>query len=474
VNVVRVATVSSSGTRSLAVTKVDVRVDLTAPAVSLNGVPEGWARGPVRVTAAAHDWLSGMAPAGAAGPSTAIAVDGGAAAVARGDSATSTVSGDGVHTVAYYARDAAGNVSAGAGGSPAPATAAVRIDESAPQVRFARSQDPAEPERIEALVEDGLSGPDPDRGSIAVRPAGSAAPFQPLPTDVSADRLSTIWDSDSYPPGSYEFRATAYDEAGNAASSDRRGDGTRMVLTNPLKRPTSLQFGFGGRRLVWQRCTRVDAGRRCHRQVIEDFGSRPRTRSTGYGHGTTVAGLLTSASGAPLPGMPVGIVETFDSGSTAGVRTTTVQTDAEGRFSARLAPGPSRRIEAAFGGNRVLSRSGSGQLRLGVLASVRLRASSARATVGGRPVLFSGRVDGLGARIPSSGRPVELQFRVPGMPWSEFRTVQTDAHGRFGYRYAFADDDSRGIRFQFRALAPAAEGWPYEPAASRPVFVEGR
>jgi hypothetical protein len=52
--------------------------------------------------------------------------------------------------------------------------------------------------------------------------------------------------------------------------------------------------------------------------------------------------------------------------------------------------------------------------------------------------------------------------------------VQTDVHGHFRYRYAFSDDDSRGIRFQFRAYAPAQNDWPYEPAASRPVFVTGR
>jgi len=109
-----------------------------------------------------------------------------------------------------------------------------------------------------------------------------------------------------------------------------------------------------------------------------------------------------------------------------------------------------------------------------VLASVRLRASSAQARIGGAPVVFSGRVIGEDAAIPATGRPVQLQFRAPGGDWSEFRTVQTDARGRFRYPYAFTDDDSRGIRFQFRALAPSAEGWPYEAATSRPVFVTGR
>ena len=63
---------------------------------------------------------------------------------------------------------------------------------------------------------------------------------------------------------------------------------------------------------------------------------------------------------------------------------------------------------------------------------------------------------------------------MAGLAWSEFRTVQTDRRGRFSYRYAFADDDSRGVRFQFRAHLPAQEHWPYEPGSSRAIVVSGR
>jgi hypothetical protein len=75
--------------------------------------------------------------------------------------------------------------------------------------------------------------------------------------------------------------------------------------------------------------------------------------------------------------------------------------------------------------------------------------------------------------IPVQGRSLALQFRVPGMAWTEFRTVRTDARGRFRYAYRFSDDDSRGVRFQFRAYAPAQSDWPYEPGSSGPVAVLG-
>jgi hypothetical protein len=468
VHVVRAVAVSGSGMRSAQAMDAIVRVDASEPEVAAR-VPDGWVSGPVRVRASAVDPLSGMAAAGPSGPYTAIAVDGGVPRTESGDSAVATVSGEGSHSVAFYARDAAGN-----SGAESPRVAAVRIDESPPVVAFARAQDPAEPERIEATVGDALSGVDPARGSIAVRPSGSRQRFRPLETTVTGGRLVARWDSDAFEPGTYEFRATGHDLAGNAASSERRANGTRMVLANPLKRPTAIAAGFGGRRLVWQRCSRRDDQRRCRREAIESFEQRPTTRVVPYGRGVSFGGRLASSAGTPLGGLPIEVVETFEAGADSRRRISTVHTDADGTFATRLPPGPSRSIEAVFAGSHTLTRAGGGGVRLKTLGGVRVRASSASARIGGAPVIFSGRVRALGTSIPATGRPVELQFRLPGGEWSEFRTVQTDRRGRFRYAYPFSDDDSQGVRFQFRAFVPAQEGWPYEPAASRPVFVTGQ
>jgi hypothetical protein len=108
-----------------------------------------------------------------------------------------------------------------------------------------------------------------------------------------------------------------------------------------------------------------------------------------------------------------------------------------------------------------------------VRSGMRLRASSAVARIGGQPIVFRGRVASAGAAIPADGKTVELQFRLRGLPWSEFRTIRTGPQGQFHYAYRFADDDSRGVRFQFRAFAPAQAGWPFEPAGSLPVSITG-
>ncbi|MGN6586061.1 MAG: hypothetical protein ACTHKT_01130 [Solirubrobacterales bacterium] len=469
----RVVAVSGSGIPSPVATAV-FKVDTTVPQLSISGLPTGgWSNGPLRLTARAVDQLSGMMPAGSAGPFTAIGIDGSLPTVGRGDEASTVVAGNGLHQVSYYARDAAGNLNDGELGSPSPTATTVGIDEVPPWVRFAPSQDPREPERIEATVTDLLSGPSSDHGVIALRAAGSQGRLAELPTRVVGDRLVAHWDSDSYPPGRYEFLATGFDRVGNAGSGVLRSNGQKMVLTNPLKQPVALEAGFGGRQLVWHRCTRHGGKRRCHRETIAGFDARPATRSIPFGHGMLFGGRLKTGAGAPLGNQEVTVTETFAAGAEPRQRTTLARTASDGTFLVRLAPGPSRDVSAAFAGTRTLTRAGGRSVHLGVLAAVHLHASAAAAKVGGAPIVFRGSVDRTSAAPSREGLPVELQFRYPGANWSEFRTVETNAHGRFRYAYRFSDDDSRGVRFQFRAYVGKKEGWPYEPAFSRPIAVTG-
>jgi hypothetical protein len=471
---VHVVAVSGSGMSSAEVGETVLRVDRTDPVTQLGGGPGGWANRAVAVTITATDSGSGMAGGGAF---TAVQIDSARPTVAAGDSVTTTVIGDGIHRLVHYARDAAGNVNDGAARNGvrdrSPALATIGIDRDPPEVAFIDSQDPADPELIRALVADPLAGPSAVRGSIGVRAAGSGDRFQPLATAILAGELRARWDSEGYPPGRYEFRATGYDAAGNATIAERRLDGAPMLLANPLKAPTALSLGFGGETLVWQHCTRERGGRRCRREEVSGFASRPRVRLVPYGRGTLVSGRLTTAPGAPLAAAPIRILEHLGRGSGSTSRIATVTTDPDGDFSLRLPDGPSREISASFDGTRTLTRSAATSLRLGVRTRVRLRVSSDTAEVGGAPILFSGRVIAGEGEIPAQGKALALQFRVPGVPWTEFRTVRTDRNGRFRYPYAFSDDDSRGARFQFRAYAPAQSDWPYEPGSSGPVAVLG-
>jgi hypothetical protein len=447
--------VSGSGMRSAQVGHAELLVDRTDPVTRLAGAPAGWTNRPVALEARAEDALSGMAATGDGRPFTAIRIDDGAPATASGDAVRATVIAAGIHAVAYYARDAAGNVDDGeeANGrrNPPPATAVVRIDRERPAVSFNGSPSPSEPELVQARVVDALSGPDDARGAIAVRRVGSGNRFQPLPTVSAGGILLARWQSDAYPAGEYEFRATGYDAAGNSVSSVRRANGLPMVLPNPLKARSRLVAGFGPPP-GWARGTRtVRDGRRI-----------------------LFSGRLTATSDSWLGGRPVEIVETFDAGAASHRRATAVRTDADGRFSLRLRRGASREVFAVFGGTGTATGTTSRPLRLGVRSRVAMRVSAHRALVGGRPIVFTGRLAHWRGQLPPDGATVQLQFRAAGLPWSEFRTVRTDRRGRFRYAYRFGDDDSRGIRFLFRAFVPEQAGWPYEPGGSRPVAVRGR
>jgi hypothetical protein len=446
---VHAVAVSGAGVRSAATGTTALRVDETDPVTTLSGIPDGWSNRPVRLVAHATDSASGMvATSGAIAPFTAIRVDGGPPSAAPGDSVERTVIASGVHAVAYYARDVAGNSPDGGATNgrldAAPATAVLRIDRDPPGIAFSRAQDARDPERIEAYADDALSGLDSSRGRIALRRAGSSERFIGLATESRGGALRARWNSAAYPPGSYEFRATAYDLAGNETSTSLRANGSRMVLRNPLKVPTRLVAGF------------------------ETTGAL----TVRFGAGARFSGRLIAGRRAPVANMPVQVIERFDAGAHPSERVTTATTGRDGGFAVRLAPGPSREVLATAAPTATLSGSASRPVRLAVLGDLSLRVSSHAAAVGGRPIVFSGSL--APSAIPAGGKTVQLQFRLPGGRWSAFRTVTTDSRGRFRYAYRFADDDSRGVRFEFRAFAPAQAGWPYEAAGSRPVAVLGR
>lgn len=438
--------VSGSGMPSAVPGSTLLRVDKTDPVTKIVGVPSGWSNRPLTLTATAGDAAAGMASAGADGPFTAIRIDGGAPTVAAGAGVTATVIASGVHTVAYYARDAAGNVNDGgfSNGRPnhPPATTLVKIDREPPALAFAAAQSPLDPERIEVRAADSHSGLDLSRGWIAVRRLGSGERFAKLPTELSADLLHARWDSSAYPPGEYEFQATAFDRAGNAATTSTRNDGTAMWLQGPLK------------------------------STVRIVTSAPR-RTVRYGRRTWFGGRLVGGRRTPLADIAVRVIERFSGGGAPAERISTVRTDAEGKFGLHLAAGASRQVVAEVAPTATRKGASSAPLAVAVRTRLMLQASATAARIGGSPVIFNGKVASDGASLPADGKVVQLQFRLPGLPWSEFRTIRTDRRGRFRYAYRFADDDSRGVRFQFRAYAPSQAGWPFEPAGSLPVAVLG-
>ncbi len=472
--------VAVSGSRMRSARPIDgeIRVDLTDPVTRLIGAPPGWTNQPVALTAIAADTGSGMeAGAGGPAPFTALSIDEGLPRTAAGGSVSATVITEGVHSVAFYARDAAGNVNDGGTTNgvpnPKPATAVVRIDRSAPSVAFANSEASSEPEVLRVRVTDPLSGPDLRRGSLGVRRAGSDDAFVELPTEPARDGFRARWDSESYARGEYEFRAVGYDAAGNATATMSRADGLKMVLSSPLKEISILRAGLGGSSLNRTDRVKCDPVRHCRSERTGEPTSATQL-TVPYGRRVMLSGLLSEGVGLPLSGRQIEVVERFVEDAGWADRISTARTGSDGTFSLRLPAGPSREVTAVFDGGLALTHATAGPLQLAVRTRVSLGVSASVAKVGGPPLIFHGKVAAAKGEIPADGKSVQLQFRLPGTSWSEFRTIQTDREGRFRYRYRFSDDDSRGVRFLFRAFAPAQGDWPYEPGGSRPVAVRGR
>ncbi len=438
--------VSGSGTQSRLPATSALHVDETDPVTRLSGQGSGWSNQPLKLTANATDEGSGMdAVSGGTTPFTAIRVDGDTPAIAAGDWVATTLIASGIHTVAYYARDAAGNVDDGgiSGGRPdhEPATALVKIDRDPPQVAFAGAQDPLDPERIEARASDSLSGLDPDRGSIVVRPAGSGERFTALPTERSGTLLQARWDSESYPPGEYEFRATADDRAGNVTVATNRSDGSTMRLPSPLKIATSLAVEF-------------------------------RSRSIAYGRGAPFRGHLFAGRRTPLAGMPVEIIERFDAGAQPSERVTTVRTG-PGSFGLHLAPGPSREVLAVAQPTASLRGTSSKPVRLGRAAA---RACGSprrwRGSGGDRSSSAAGSPQ-TAHRSPPTARPCSSSSASRACPGASSARSTQIRGGAFATPTASPTTTAAACASSSGHSPRHKPAGPTQPAGSAPVTVRG-
>jgi hypothetical protein len=335
---------------------------------------------------------------------------------------------DGANTLSLCASDFAGNRTC--------SRHIVRVDNTAPNVRFAISQDPDDPELIRAAVRDPTSGV--ASGQILYRPMGDAS-WRHLATRLRAGGLTARVDSTTTPAGEYEFLAEATDATGNVARTTRRADGQPMVLSFPLKSTSRLSA-----------------------HLAPGGTSRLTIR---YGHSSKVTGQLRDAAGRPLAGEPITVTEHFGAGALIDRRVRTVRTDRDGLWGERLPAGPSRSVTATYAGTtRYLpDETSAGHVRVKTKATLRL---SRHRVPEGRRVVFRGRVAHLAARIPAGGKLIELQVK-DGSQWHTVRQAfYTGASGRYRMRYRFARFYRSNVSYRFRVKVLRELGWPYKAPVS--------
>jgi hypothetical protein len=363
----------------------------------------------------------------------------------------------GVYSLSIWLRDEAGNEA-----PPSAISVPLRFDDVPPGVAF----DPADagaavPEQIHVLIADAHSGP--AGGEIDYRRLESQqwtelpAKFQHGDTADAAQLVARL--PSDLAPGTYVFRASATDVAGNASSTTHRSDGTEMTVRKAAQGAIAA-------------VNKAEPARGKSR-IFARLGWRGRSGTeltVPFRAVSVVSGRLLSADGAGLAGRTLRVVSRPSRGALGRARVDGAETGPHGGFQLRLAAGTSRRIAVSFPGEARLDGASRSPLTLRVRGGIEFQASP-RALQTGDAVHFQGQVRTLGAPIPRRGKLVAIQYyESAAKRWRPVLVTRSDHSGHFhaSYRFRYV---SGSARIRLRACALSEERWPYAPGASRPLSV---
>ena len=195
----------------------------------------------------------------------------------------------------------------------------------------------------------------------------------------------------------------------------------------------------------------------------EAFSSSRRVRP---GASAAVSGWLGTSSGKALAGQTVRILTapSDESGQLTAVASAT--TSADGSWSVRLPPGPSRTVVAEYGGGSTLEPALSQTIRLVVPASLSLRIRPRVTRWGGR-IRITGRLRG--GYVPPAGELLVLWAGWPGGS-TEIGHIYTRREGRFATRYTFLRGNGTE-HYRFWAASTRQSDYPYAPGRSKAIRV---
>jgi hypothetical protein len=146
---------------------------------------------------------------------------------------------------------------------------------------------------------------------------------------------------------------------------------------------------------------------------------------------------------------------------------TVLTTDAQGGFRYEATGSASRTLRFVHTGTAV-TLPAQAEVRLLVPGATTLRARPQR-ILNGQSVRFRGQVRSV--PIPAAGKIVELQvYQGKKEGWTTFRTIRTDAAGRWRQPYTFSHTTCLD-RWRIRAKVPKEVGYPFEDGASKPVRI---
>lgn len=387
-----------------------------------------------------------------AGSSECVGGDRAGAEIAQVENLTVPTPGE--WELRLWRQDAAGNQQPNNASLPVR----LRFDPQPPELGFEASS-VEDPTRVSVLVTDRISGL--GGGSMEISRSGSGV-WQVLPATREGDRLVARVDDAALPPGDYDLRATAHDQANNLASTDRRLDGQPMRLRLPLRIATSMRAGIVQKRTVL-RTVRRDGEKRKVRRTVTVL---EQAAKVAFGRRVRLAGRLVNRAGHPLAGAKL-LVYSQVAGEGEQLEGD-VTTSARGDFSYVVEARSSRRFRFVYPGTAtILPVEDTANLLVKAYSTFTVEPNR---VLNGDSVVFSGRVKG--RPLPEGGKLLQIQFLNVDQ-WQTFRTLRTKPDGTWSFEYPF--EKTCGVQhYPFRVYLSHEAGYPLEAGSSRVLTVRVR
>jgi hypothetical protein len=191
-----------------------------------------------------------------------------------------------------------------------------------------------------------------------------------------------------------------------------------------------------------------------------------RSKRVAFGSPATVSGWLGTTGGTALPGQRVTVLTAPDDGSQTFTTAATTTTRADGSWSIRLRPGPSRLVRAVYSGGATVEPTTSEVAHLVVPASVSLSLKPNH-TRWGHTITISGLLRG--GHIPPSGELVVLRIGWRGGS-TEIGHLYAKPSGHFGSTYTFLRGNGTETYHLWASTAHETD-YPFAPGSSRRVAV---
>jgi hypothetical protein len=199
-------------------------------------------------------------------------------------------------------------------------------------------------------------------------------------------------------------------------------------------------------------------------------GTAKEVRKSRYGATERVTGRLTTTAGQPISGAALDVSATAADQGAKAASLASVRTGPTGAWTLTLPKGISSSALSFAYRSHVDDTvpAAIATLTLRVHAGIRLRIAPRVTSVGGT-IDFSGVLRG--TPIPPGGKQLELEASSGG-EWIQFRTIDTDAKGKYRARYRFKF--AGPIVYRFRVLCTHEADFPFLAGTSNVVPVYER